>query len=746
MSDNAMTIEVEQGCTITIQPRGSDAPLLTPADYARLEGIAWKTYTSRACRGLIQRVDTGVRGANGKPVYGIPLSELSPAARQRWQAEQRAIQAPVPPTDASLVHEDLYVRDAGTAPRSAASPSRRRCAVPAPPLAGRVMQPLSRELVPLTASGQVDEAALVAMGRAKAVHAYRTRMRAVLDLEEALRGLRHGQKLDALADVARRLNVPVGTLRRWHADYTSDGPAALVPQWGKSEGSSSVPAGLRAELLAAWHAPIGMTFAQAFRYAVAWCRERGVVAPSLHAVRRFLLKHANPQLKTALRQGKKSHQQHHRYHLVRDPNELPVNGVWCGDTRTADVHVLMPDGSIGRPRLCQFIDIRSGRLVGHTIRQEMTSDGIASALRRGILGWTERRLDGQPVTFEACGLPEVLYLDNGKDYTGGAMRLDLSPEAAATIYTTLGVKRCLAIPFHAWSKPMEAAFSAMAQDENLLCGYCGRNAVLKPELLKRLAEKRQLLTLEQYAAWYAGWVAERNAHHVLGHLREHPPMAYYEGVERRLVDPAQLDTLLLRATNRVIQNHGIELPGLGRYMSEEPSFILLIGSKVEVRWTPDDPSAIRVIHPATGARFTVPRVPGGDSWAMIFGGEPSEQFTHAQRVRSVQRRIIGQAAAEVAQAVNVRYLDPTGTYRAAAVNRLVPAPATAESEAEAMPALESDARERLRIGGSPAPAAIGAESPWRRKGRRLLAERAELDALASGATGNDTSCALPNDA
>jgi hypothetical protein len=249
------------------------------------------------------------------------------------------------------------------------------------------------------------------------------------------------------------------------------------------------------------------------------------------------------------------------------------------------------------------------------------------------------------------------------------MKLDLAPDAAATIFNTLGVRRCLAIPFSPWSKPMEAAFSAMAQDENLLCGYCGRNAAAKPEILKALAAKGQLLTLAQYAAWYAAWAAERNASHVLGHLRDHPPMHYYQGIQLRLVDPALLDTLLDRATDRVLGNHGIDLPGLGRFMSEDPALIWLIGQKVEVRYSHDDPSAIRVYHKASGTRFVLPRIPEGNDWAMILGGQPSPQFEHAQRVRSTQQELIAAAAEDVARTANPRYLDRTGTYAQASLNR-----------------------------------------------------------------------------
>jgi hypothetical protein len=646
--------------------------------------------------GKLVRVEMG-RGRNGKPLYGIPLTALSPAAYQRWQAEQPA---PLPHDHvggASLPRVPAAGRRLATGANSVPQSSTHHAGEPAsagPSRAPRLLEPHSPTLVPLTAAGHVDEAALIALGRTHALAVYHTRLRAVLDLEHAQADAAHGQHGQALLRVAAHLAVNPGTLRRWQSDFRRDGAAALVPQWGKTEGASTVPPALRSELLAAYHTPLSITYAQAFAYGVAWARDRHVAAPSEWAVTRFLKKHAaNPQMKTALRKGKKAHADKHRYHMVRNPNELPVNAVWCGDTRTADVHVLMPSGRIARPKLCQFIDISSGRLVGHTIREEMSSEGIAAALRRGMLGWRETDLDGNPVVFAPCVKPQVLYLDNGKDYTGGAMKLDLAPEAAATIFNSLGVHRCLAIPFSPWSKPMEAAFSAMAQDENLLCGYCGRNAQVKPEILKKLAEKGQLLTLAQYAAWYAKWAAERNATHILGHLREHPPLYYYQGVELKLVDPDQLDTLLLRATDRVLTDHGISLPGLGRFMTEDPAVVWLIGQKVEVRYAHDDPSAIYIWHKPSGSRFVLPPVPEGGDYAMIFGGEPSPQFRHAQRVRSTQNALIREAAADVAAAVNPRYIDPTGTWRAAAQSR------------EANQALIADRKERLRLAP---PAASGA--------------------------------------
>jgi hypothetical protein len=589
------------------------------------------------------------------------------------------------------------------------------------------------------------------MGRGRALAEFHRKIAAVRAANVAVAAAPPRGKMNARRQIANKHGVPVNTLSRWQRNLRDHGPAALVPHWAKTEGPRTIPRQLQRELLAEWNTPLQPSFEQAWHYAWQWARDRRVACPSYHAVRRYLKRHANKTLNTALRKGKKAHADACRYHVVRDPNELPVNAVFCADHRIADVFCIMPDQRIGRPWETLFTDLASGRQVGWVVREQVSSEGVASALRRAILGFVEPGLDGQPIDFPACGLPEVLLIDRGKEFSGGAMAkaftrrhcrppepiewdpstatFELEPAADKTLADTLGIDRVRTIPYHAWSKPIEAVFRSISNGENLVAGYCGRDAKSKPELLKRLVERGQLMTLDQYRAYRAQAAHQWNTTHVVGHLRDRPPMAYYAGHVPKLPPAGQLDTLLLRPGSKVARAHGIEIPGLGRYMSEEPGYIALIGHRVELGYTRDDPSAIVAWHPRTGRRFVLPRIPTGGDWSMMFGGDPSPQFKQAQRIRRVQGDIIREAKQTVARTANPGYLDATGTYRAAARNAHAPKP-TADrrlptAARRALPAPSDDPSDRSDPSDPPSPM----EDHFARVGAAHIAELAAIAAL-----------------
>jgi len=677
------------------------AACVTYDEYAALEGITRKAVTTRVARGKIVAIDTGEPCRN-KVRKVIPISYLRPAARQRWARQHTTTDphgaefgaGPAEPVDPPSIHLPVPSEQGGSAPSSVASegalerrpravgqapPSRRQKAGPIKGIGSR----LSTGLVPLLENGAVDEAAMIAIGRQAHVAKWHKCLAAVRELEAVQADAGHGGKLEALDHVARRHGVSTGSLRRWQIAWRKGGDVALVPKWGKSQGSKSIPRPLQRQLLAAWHTPQQPTYQEMFDLAVRWSIDRKRIAPCYKTIQRFLKKHRNETVATALRLGKKPFQDKCRFHGTRDPEQLPVNGVWCGDHRLGDVMVIMPDGSIGRPWGTVFLDLCSGRYVGWVIRETPTSDGVAATLRRATLGWQEPGLDGQMLTFEPCGLPDVLYLDNGKEFVGGAMaaHLDhevteadfaLTDEAVATIFNTLGVGRVRAIPYAAWSKPIESSFKSWSNAENLLCGWTGRDAKRKPEILAKLIDRMQLLTFEQYKAWFATHAWQWNHTHTLG-TRSQVPMAYYADHTPRLPDPAQLDTLLLRATRRKVHNHGLTLAGLGRFVCEDWQFVAMVGHEVEVRYQLDDPSWVVAIDPRTGNRWTLDRVPEGDDWAMMYGREPDEAFRQAQRIRTTQRQIVTTAAQAVRREGVEKYLDPTGTWRAASQNITPPA-------------------------------------------------------------------------
>jgi len=101
-------------CVITVQtvPGGKKKSRVRPVtvtygDYARLQGLSINTVRSRIRRGKLDRIDSGDRGANGKTIWLIPASELSPEALERWRAEQAAMCAAGAGADAEAPYGDV---------------------------------------------------------------------------------------------------------------------------------------------------------------------------------------------------------------------------------------------------------------------------------------------------------------------------------------------------------------------------------------------------------------------------------------------------------------------------------------------------------------------------------------------------------------------------------------------------------------------------------------------------------------
>ena len=119
--------------------------------------------------------------------------------------------------------------------------------------------------------------------------------------------------------------------------------------------------------------------------------------------------------------------------------------------------------------------------MGYVMRLVPNSDGIALALRAGILRF---------------GVPQELYIDNGKDYRcqylngtretsrNVALSNDVTDTLAPGVLSPLGVSITHAKPYQAWSKPIEPWFShTFPEWEKSLPGYCGQNGKDRPEKL-----------------------------------------------------------------------------------------------------------------------------------------------------------------------------------------------------------------------------------------------------------------------
>lgn len=201
----------------------------------------------------------------------------------------------------------------------------------------------------------------------------------------------------------------------------------------------------------------------------------------------------------AARHGMKAWTNKYGRYVERDPGSIEAGQVWVSDHRQLDVHVLLPDGRTCRPWLTSWMDMRTFRFLSwHLHAEAPNSEQVFLAFRWGVEA--------------AQFLPDMVYLDNGRDYTvrdfagdqhrtraeAGPLSVRKGKDAACGLLTSIGVVATFAIPGNARAKTIEGRFQAqIGALEKHLVGYAGRHNQDKPEKLKQELKAGRLLTLRE---------------------------------------------------------------------------------------------------------------------------------------------------------------------------------------------------------------------------------------------------------
>lgn len=160
----------------------------------------------------------------------------------------------------------------------------------------------------------------------------------------------------------------------------------------------------------------------------------------------------------------------------RDYSTLALHEVWCADGRKADVFVRWEDGTISRPIVVAWLELRSRMCLGHEVGRTESADLIRLAFKRGA------------ETSKA--LPREALMDNGRGFaskllTGGApnrFRFKVREEDVPGVLTLLGIEVIWTLPFSGRSKPIESWFRVLAElDKRFPGAYCGNRPDAKPE-------------------------------------------------------------------------------------------------------------------------------------------------------------------------------------------------------------------------------------------------------------------------
>ena len=215
--------------------------------------------------------------------------------------------------------------------------------------------------------------------------------------------------------------------------------------------------------------------------------------PSKSAFVRRLKSEFAPDVIYFAREGKKKFYDNKGYHLDRDYSDLKAGQVWVGDTRTWDVFVKVQGQE--KPATCYitlFMDFKTYMPMGWCLHHDAPgTENTLRAMRNGI---------------ERYGLPEEIYVDNGREYRNrdfsGQSRghqIVEDEQYAESMASRLGIKMHFAIVRNARAKIIERNFLIIKNGfDRLFNSFKGGTVVEKPEPLKGVLKRGDFATWEEF--------------------------------------------------------------------------------------------------------------------------------------------------------------------------------------------------------------------------------------------------------
>lgn len=370
-----------------------------------------------------------------------------------------------------------------------------------------------------------------------------------------------GEKVREEVDSFKQLS-----LWRWQKKLRKGGPAALADERWKGETTTIIDRteGMREEVL-------GMVKEHGSKVKATnvlatlkarWPEEE---CPSLRSVQRYLkeFREAYASESGFIDAPKTWRGRHLAAFGNRDDDVHHVNGVWELDSTLADVTLRTADGP-KRFALVGCIDVYTRRL-RYLVTDASRATAITLLLRRCLLAW---------------GVPEVLRMDQGKDYTSKALQ---------TVITSLRIEPEFCRAYHPEEKPyIERAYRTLQHsDMELLPGFVGHNVAERQAIRERQSDTFGDVPLHvgelelspvEFQAWLDDWCTNayaKKTHSGIG-MSPRERAEAYSGPIKRIHDDRALDMLLepvpaagrRKAGMRTVQKKGIQV-GATWYIAPE---------------------------------------------------------------------------------------------------------------------------------------------------------------------------------
>lgn len=374
----------------------------------------------------------------------------------------------------------------------------------------------------------------------------------------------------SLAAAARASEVPVRTAQRWLFRYKAEGLDGLRRRHRSDGDRRKLPDEL-VRLIE------GMALRKPRLSCAAIHRRIAVVAtnqdwhiPSYGTVW-SIIRALDPGMVTLAQDGTAAYRD--CYELIYRHRAVAPNALWQADHTMLDMLILDANGAAVRPWLTAIMDDHSRAIAGYLVFLHAPSAlQTALALRQAI--WRK-----QNPNWPICGIPEVLYVDHGSDFTS-----DHLDQAAAALRFRL-------------------VFSAVArpQGRGKIERFFGTlNTELLPELPGNIVDGRPAtsvkLSLPELDAAIGTWIT--GTYNARPHSETGiPPITSWcvAGWLPHMPDSLEdLDTLLVMvAKPRMVRRDGVHFQGL-HYTSS--TLAPYVGESVTIRYDPRDLGEVRVFH------------------------------------------------------------------------------------------------------------------------------------------------------
>jgi putative transposase len=373
-----------------------------------------------------------------------------------------------------------------------------------------------------------------------------------------------------LARAARHAGVPVRTAERWLARYRQKGLAGLARPVRRDAAVRRLPADLVALIEGMGLKKPRASAAAIHRRVSDIATAQGWCLPSYSTVYAILAA-LDPAMVTLAHEGAAAFRD--RYELIYRHRAEAPNAIWQADHTLLDLLILDEAGKPVRPWLTTVVDDYSRAIAGTMVFLGAPSTLQTSlALRQAI--WHK----ADP-SWPVCGIPDVLYVDHGSDFTSHHLE-----QVAASLRFRL-VYSAVARP--QGRGKIERLFGTL--NTELLPELPGHLRHGQPVTMPRLS----LAELDRAITAYI-----TGTYHVRVHGETHEtPLEAWRGTGFLSRLPASLEDLdlllVMHAKARVVRRDGLRFQGL-RY--SHATLAAYVGDAVTIRYDPRDLSEIRVFH------------------------------------------------------------------------------------------------------------------------------------------------------